>query len=56
MFLSAPNAAAKDGITLGGASFNNAMWDGKWTSLSGTTIDVPGTSAAIVRLPLKRSE
>jgi hypothetical protein len=56
MFLSAPNAAAKDGITLGGASFNNAMWDGEWTSHSGTTIDVPGTSAAIVRLPLKRSE
>jgi len=56
MFLSAPHAAATDGITLGGASFNHGTWDGKWTPLSGTAIEVQGTSAAIVKLPLKRSE
>jgi len=56
MFLSAPNAAAKDGITLGGAAFHDGTWSGTWAPLSGTVVDVPGTSAAIVNLPLKRSE
>jgi hypothetical protein len=56
MFLSAPNAAAKDGITLGGASLNSGSWDGKWSPVRGTTVIVPGTSAAIVKLSFKKSE
>jgi hypothetical protein len=60
MFLAAPNndVAAKEGILLGGASIHNGVWDGKWTDLtpdaSGvTTVNVPGTSAAIVKLSME---
>ena len=60
IFLSAPdnNLAAKTGVTLGGASLNDHGWDGKWTPLTldqpgQCTLDVPASSAAIVRLSLK---
>lgn len=57
MRLSAPanDAAAKDGITLGGSPLAAGSWDGKWAPLAGDAsgairVDVPGTSAVIVRI------
>ncbi|HUA38415.1 MAG TPA: glycosyl hydrolase family 79 C-terminal domain-containing protein [Candidatus Sulfopaludibacter sp.] len=60
IFLSAPdnNPAAKTGVTLGGASITDNGWEGKWTPLAPDqtgqcTINMPATSAAILKLPLK---
>jgi hypothetical protein len=58
MFLTAPaaNAAATNGVLLGGASItNNAPWLGHWVFLGAPTngqfkVTVPATSAAIVKI------
>jgi hypothetical protein len=62
MFLAAPDGdvAAKEGILLGGASIHNGVWDGKWIDLApdktgAATVNVPGTSAAIVKLALENA-
>ncbi len=59
IFLSAPDnhAAAKTGVTLGGASITDHGWEGQWTPLAADrtgqcALDVPATSAAIVKLSL----
>ena len=59
IFLAAPNdeVAAKEGITLGGASLDNGSWNGKWMAVAPDktgeiTVKVPGRSAAIIRLSL----
>ena len=59
MFLTAPDgdAAAKTGVTLGGASINaDGPWLGKWKPLPAGkpgqyAVKVPAASAAIVRVP-----
>ncbi len=51
------DAAAKTGVTLGGASINaDGPWLGKWERLSASrlgqyTVRVPAVSAAVVRIP-----
>jgi Glycosyl hydrolase family 79 C-terminal beta domain len=58
MYLTAPggNAAATNGITLGGAAItNNGPWQGQWTALGAVTngqcaVTVAACSAAIVKL------
>ena len=57
IFLNAPgdSLAARTGVTLGGASITDRGWDGKWTPLDRAgrcTVDVPATSAAIVKMSL----
>ncbi len=53
------NAAAKEGITLGGESIDDGAWDDNWTPLDASksgqgTLEVRGGSAAIVRLSLEK--
>jgi hypothetical protein len=50
IFLTAPDLAAKEGITLGGAPIQDGAWDGKWTAAGPGSMKVAGGSAAIVRL------
>jgi hypothetical protein len=59
IFLAAPGnvVEAKEGITLGGASFADGKWDGKWMlaerdKADNVSVKVPGTSAAVVRISL----
>jgi hypothetical protein len=61
MFLASPNddLAAKEGITLGGASIHDGSWNGEWTPIAMAktgeiTVKVPGASAAIVKLSSER--
>jgi hypothetical protein len=56
IYLSAPSAAAKDGITLGGAPLANGSWAGTWSAADTRAVIVPGASAAIVKLSLKTSQ
>jgi hypothetical protein len=59
IYLAAPDgdAAAKVGVTLGGAPINaDGPWQGKWKPLPAGkpgqyAVNVPAASAAIVRLP-----
>ncbi len=60
IYLTAPgnDAAAKEGITIGGAALDSGSWDGRWTTLPPArngelTLTVPGTSAVIVKLSLE---
>jgi Glycosyl hydrolase family 79 C-terminal beta domain len=62
LYLSAPGneVAAKEGITLGGASLANGSWDGKWVPVGRdkegeATVTVPGTSAAVVRMSIRQA-
>jgi hypothetical protein len=62
ILLTAPNddVAAKEGITLGGASIHDGSWDGKWTTLGSdrpgvVTVKLAGASAAIIKVPLEIS-
>jgi hypothetical protein len=53
IFISAPanDVAATNGETLGGAAIqNDGSWNGKWTPLDSSTVEVPAASAAIVKL------
>lgn len=57
MFLNAPDAAAKNGIKLGGSEINDeASWNGVWFTLTTTlqngevVVKVPASSAVIVKL------
>jgi len=57
--LVAPNgdAGARTGVTLGGASFSDGAWDGKWSELNvsanaKTDFNVAAASAVVVRIPI----
>jgi hypothetical protein len=51
---------AKEAITLGGSSFHDGLWSGTWTQVPAARagevkVQVPGASAAIVKLPLEKT-